>query len=83
MTALYRSGRQADALEVYQRTRAHLAEDLGLDPGPALKALQTQILEQAPRCSELGESGPDPGDAILARAAFRRSRRRPSVANGS
>ena len=48
MLALYRCGRQADALEVYQRARAHLAEELGLEPGPALKALQTQILEQAP-----------------------------------
>ena len=48
MVALYRCGRQADALEVYQRTRTQLAEELGLEPGPALKALQTQILEQAP-----------------------------------
>jgi predicted ATPase/DNA-binding SARP family transcriptional activator len=48
MTALYRSGRQPDALQVYQRTRAALAEELGLEPGPALKALQSQILEQDP-----------------------------------
>ena len=48
MTALYRSGRQPDALQVYQRTRAALAEALGLEPGPALKALQSQILEQDP-----------------------------------
>ena len=46
MIALYRSGRQADALDVYQRTRAQLADELGLEPGPALKALQTQVLEQ-------------------------------------
>jgi predicted ATPase/DNA-binding SARP family transcriptional activator len=44
MVALYRSGRQADALEVYQRIRAHLAEELGLEPGPALRSLQVQIL---------------------------------------
>lgn len=46
MLALYRAGRQADALEIYQRTRAHLASELGLEPGPALKALQTDVLEQ-------------------------------------
>ena len=48
MLALYRCGRQADALEVYQRTRAQLAEELGLEPGPALRTLQMQILAQAP-----------------------------------
>jgi predicted ATPase/DNA-binding SARP family transcriptional activator len=48
MLALYRSGRQADALDVYQRTRAHLTQELGLEPGPALKSLQSQILEHAP-----------------------------------
>ena len=47
MTALYRSGRQANALEVYQRTRIYLAEQLGLELGPALQTLQAQILEQA------------------------------------
>ena len=44
MTALYRSNRQADALEVYQRTRTHLARELGLEPGPQLMALQGRIL---------------------------------------
>ncbi len=48
MLALYRSSRQSEALEVYQRTRGELAGQLGLEPGPALKALQVQILEQAP-----------------------------------
>ena len=47
MRAHYRSGGQTDALEVYQRTRERLAEELGLEPGPALKALQAQVLEQA------------------------------------
>ena len=47
MLALYRDGRQADALEVYQRARAALTERLGLEPGPALRGIQALILEQA------------------------------------
>ena len=47
MLALYRCGRQADALDVYQRVRAALAQELGLEPGPALRSLQVEILEQA------------------------------------
>ncbi|MDX6679266.1 MAG: hypothetical protein QOE31_3318, partial [Solirubrobacteraceae bacterium] len=47
MLALYRCGRQREALEVYTRTRTLLSLDLGLEPGPALKALQHDILEHA------------------------------------
>src|SRR5690242_18282914 len=46
MTALYRSGRQADALAVYQRLRVTLADELGLAPSPALRELETAILRQ-------------------------------------
>lgn len=43
MVALYRCGRQAQALEVYQRVRADLNAQLGLEPGPTLKALRSQL----------------------------------------
>ena len=48
MLALYRAGRQVEALEIYRRARVQLADELGLEPGPALKKLQMQILEHTP-----------------------------------
>jgi branched-chain amino acid transport system substrate-binding protein len=44
MLALYRSGRQSDALEAYSEARQTLVADLGLEPGPELQALQQAIL---------------------------------------
>ena len=44
MVALYRDGRQADALATYQRARSWLADELGLDPGLQLQQLEQQIL---------------------------------------
>ncbi|GAB3883935.1 hypothetical protein GCM10027612_16860 [Microbispora bryophytorum subsp. camponoti] len=45
--AYYRSGRQGEALAVLRRTRGLLADQLGVDPGPALRALEADILAQA------------------------------------
>ena len=46
--ALYRSGRQVEALRAYRDLRQFLAEEVGLEPSPALAALETAILQQAP-----------------------------------
>src|SRR5262245_22383012 len=46
MLALYRSGRQAEALAAYQDARRMLADELGIEPTPALRELERQILQQ-------------------------------------
>ena len=49
MLALYRSGRQAEALEVHSKTRRRLVEELGLEPGPSLRELEQAILRHDPK----------------------------------
>jgi DNA-binding SARP family transcriptional activator len=46
ITALYRSGRQADALAAYQRVRRILADELGIEPSPTLRELEHRVLVQ-------------------------------------
>ena len=48
MLALYRSGRQAEASDLYQRTRRRLVDELGMEPGPDLQLLLKRILQQDP-----------------------------------
>jgi DNA-binding SARP family transcriptional activator len=63
MHALYRAGRQADALAAYQEARRVLQDELGLDPSDELRALQQRILQQdaalGPRGEEALERAPD------------------------
>ena len=55
MLALYRSGRQADALETFRQLRRRLVADLGVEPGQALQRLQRQILSADPALDPPGE----------------------------
>jgi DNA-binding SARP family transcriptional activator len=69
MLALYRSGRQSEALHVYQETRRALVDELGIEPGPALQQLERSILQQDSRL-DLGPTVEEPkqgGSALIGR----------------
>ncbi|GIG10408.1 AfsR/SARP family transcriptional regulator [Catellatospora coxensis] len=77
LTALYRSGRQAAALERFQQLKRLLAEELGIDPSPALRELETAILRQDPALdtpdssARIAVAGPPvPSQLPLATRAF-------------
>ncbi len=77
MLALYRSGRQTEALEEYGRARQVLVEELGIEPGRELAELQRRILAQDPSLEGPGEAAaPEP----LVDARERRRDRRPLLA---
>ncbi len=58
MLALYRSGRQAEALDVYQGLRRALVDELGIEPGPALQQLNGAILRQEVSLEPPGAAAP-------------------------
>jgi DNA-binding SARP family transcriptional activator len=72
--ALYRAGRQAEALEVYRETRRVLTEELGLEPSPELRELEKAILRQDPA---IAAAATVPSAASIDRP--RRSRRRAAL----
>jgi predicted ATPase/class 3 adenylate cyclase len=69
MLALYRSGRQAEALDAYQETRRALVDELGIDPSPPLRELEAAILRQdaalaLPTAAALGSSPTPAAEAV-------------------
>ena len=77
MTALYRAGRQAEALRTYQDLRRHLGEELGIEPSEELRVLEGAILRQDARP---GPHAPatQPRAAAVPAACLRRRRRPPA-----
>jgi DNA-binding SARP family transcriptional activator len=67
MHALYRSGRQAEALEAYQDARTALTEELGIEPSRELQELQQAILRHDPELEHAaeGEAAPEPARAVF------------------
>ena len=81
MLALYRGGRQAEALNAYRAARQILVRELGLEPGPALQRLEGAILRQEPALDPPETAAPPgrdpapPGPALAGGAARPRTRR--------
>lgn len=73
MLALYRSGRQAEALQVYQQARAALVGELGIEPGQPLRELQQAILRQD-ESLDVPHEPPPPESATGRKQGFARSR---------
>jgi DNA-binding SARP family transcriptional activator len=70
MLALYRSGRQADALEAYRAIRSRLVDDLGLEPGQSLQDLEQAILRHDPGLQGAQAEGREPPLAAPSRTVL-------------
>ena len=64
MLALYRAGRQIEALERYREGRALLVEQAGVEPGPELRELERAILTQDPALELAPPTRPSAGRAV-------------------
>jgi DNA-binding SARP family transcriptional activator/pimeloyl-ACP methyl ester carboxylesterase len=75
MVALYRGGRQAEALAAYSRARTILREELGLDPGGQLRRVEQAVLEHDPTLqASPARPAPTPATLTLARPPVRYAR---------
>ena len=78
MLALYRAGRQAEALRAFTEIRDRLVDELGIDPGSALRDLEARILDHDPSlAAEQPAPAPCAGDAIAARQPARTTEQLP------
>ena len=68
MLALYRAGRQAEALEVYQDARARFIDELGIEPGPELRRLQAEILRHEAGLTVSGAPAPTDEEGEIVKA---------------
>jgi class 3 adenylate cyclase/DNA-binding SARP family transcriptional activator len=64
MLALYRSGRQSEALRTYQELRAHLAQELGITPSPEVVALEEAVVLQKPELDWIATTPPATGHPL-------------------